>query len=227
MVQGRKANSHKPGDDGSRRCWRSVVARAVRLIRALRTKGQSSLRENELRGEKEGEHVLSCSYPGRSVASLQWTSTPLSSLNILLRWLQFFRAIPKDLLRIFSSPSREELSEQLTRENQGLLSTSVMAAQFLQEKLIGSREMAGEVVARGNEPAASVAIESTCNESSWGVYTLDERGSSSLEKRRVELEHGGGGDHDIPYRFTGPSSTMQVLVWMKLLVMVQDGTLPS
>jgi hypothetical protein len=122
------------------------------------------------------------------------------------------------------------MNEQLARENQGLLSTSVMAAQFLQERLIGSREMAGEVVARGtrgNEPTApiAVAIESASNERSWGMYTLDERVSSSLEKKRVELEGGGGGDHNIPYRFTGPSSTTQVLVWMKLLVRVQDGTL--
>jgi hypothetical protein len=158
----------------------------------------------------------------------QWKSTVLSSLNTLLQWLQFYRALPKDRLRIFSSASREKLHEQLARENQGLLSTSVMAAQFLQERLIGSREMAGEVVTRGtrrNEPTASVAIESTSNERSWGTYTLDEWGSSSLEKRRVELERGGGGDHDIPYRFTGPSSTMQVLVWMKLLAKVQRGEL--
>jgi hypothetical protein len=160
----------------------------------------------------------------------QWKSTVLSSLNTLLQWLQFYRAFPKDRLRIFSSASREEMNEQLARENQGLLSTSVMAAQFLQERLIGSPEMAGEVVARGtrgNEPTApiTVAIESASNERSWGMYTLDERVSSSLEKKRVELEGGGGGDHNIPYRFTGPSSTTQVLVWMKLLVRVQDGTL--
>src|SRR6266699_6213973 len=66
----------------------------------------------------------------------QWKSTPLSSLNTLLHWLQYFRAFPQARLRIFSSPSREELNDQLARENQGLLSTSVMAAPFLQERLI-------------------------------------------------------------------------------------------
>jgi hypothetical protein len=160
----------------------------------------------------------------------QWKSTPLSSLNTLFQWLQFYRAFPKDRLRIFSSASREEMNEQLAQENRGLLSTSVTAAQFLQERLIGSREMAGEVVARGtrgNEPAASipVAIESTSNERSWGAYTLDERDSSSLEMRRVELERGGDGDHDLPYRFTLPHSTLQVLVWVKLLVRVHNGEL--
>jgi hypothetical protein len=57
----------------------------------------------------------------------KWQSTALSSLNILLQWLQFYRAFPHERLRIFSSPSREELNEQLARENQGLESTSVPA----------------------------------------------------------------------------------------------------
>lgn len=166
---------------------------------------------------------------GASSLTWQWESTPLSSLNTLLQWLQFYRAFPKDRLRIFSSPSREAMNEQLARENQELRSTSVMAGQFLQERLICTREMAGEVVAhrirraRGNELAAS--IESASNERRWGAYTLDERSSSSLEKRRVELERGVGGDHDIAYHFTSPASMTQVLVLMKLLVRVHDGTL--
>jgi len=125
-----------------------------------------------------------------NVSTWQWKSTPLSSLNTLFQWLQFYRAFPHDRLRIFSSASREEMKEQLAQENQGLLSTSVTAAQFLHERLIGSRGMAGEVVAgetRGKESAASitVVIASTSNERSWGAYTLDERGSSSLEKSRA------------------------------------------
>lgn len=158
----------------------------------------------------------------------RWKSTPLSSLNTLFQWLQFYQVLPKDHLRIFSSASREEMNEQLAQENQGLLSTSVTAAQFLQERLIGSREMDGEVVARGirgKEPGTSNAdvVESTFNESSLGAYTLDKRGSGSLEQRRIELERGDGGDHDLPYRFTLPLSTPQVLVWVKLLVMVRNG----
>ena len=64
----------------------------------------------------------------------QWKSTALSSLNILFHWLQYYRVLPHDRLRIFSSSSREELNEQLVRENQGLGSTSVPAIQFLQER---------------------------------------------------------------------------------------------
>src|SRR5215471_6522155 len=66
----------------------------------------------------------------------QWKSTALSSLNILLQWLQYYRLLPLDRLRIFSSREREELTEQLLRENQGLLSSSVPALQFLHERKI-------------------------------------------------------------------------------------------
>jgi hypothetical protein len=46
---------------------------------------------------------------------------------------------------------------------------------------------------------------------------------SPLEKRREEIERGAGGDHDLPYRFTLPTSIPQVLGWVKLLVRVQQG----
>jgi hypothetical protein len=46
---------------------------------------------------------------------------------------------------------------------------------------------------------------------------------SLLEKRREELERGAGGDHDLPYQFTLPTSMPQVLAWVKLLARVQQG----
>ena len=70
----------------------------------------------------------------------QWKSTALSSLNILLHWLRYYRAFPHDRLHIFSSSSREDL-------------------------------------------------------------------------------------HDLPYRFTLPTSLPQVLAWMKLLTKMQEGKL--
>ena len=160
----------------------------------------------------------------------QWKSTALSELSALFQFLRLYRALGHDCLRVFSSSSREEMNEQLVRENQGLESTSVMAAQFLQERLIGSPEMAWRTSTRGtrgNERTTSIAVvtEPSLGESRRGVNALDGRGMSPLEKRREELERGGGGDHDIPYRFTLPASMPQVLAWMKLLVRVQDGTL--
>jgi len=150
----------------------------------------------------------------------QWKSTALSSLSIVLQWLQFYRAFPHDRLRIFSSSSREALNEQLVRENQGLESTSLPATQFLQERGFTPRRAVREAStggSRANERTTSIPAETS--PSSY------ERCMSSLEKRREELERGAGGDHDLPYWFTLPTSMPQVLAWVKLLVRVQQGDL--
>jgi hypothetical protein len=160
----------------------------------------------------------------------QWKSTALSSLNILLHWLQYYRAFPHDRLRIFSSSSREDLNEQLVRENQGRGSTSVLATQFLQEGMIRSPEVArriSELEGGAYQKKVSIAVASqpSSSEIDRGVNALDGRDMSSLERRRLELEDGSGGDHDLPYRFTLPTSLPQVLAWMKLLTKMQEGKL--
>ena len=150
----------------------------------------------------------------------QWKSTALSSLNLVLQWLQFYRAFPQERLRIFSSSSREALNEQLVRESQGLSSTSVTATQFLQARGITPRAAVREAGACG-----SPAHERTTSIPAQTSPTPDGRGMSELYKRREELEYGAGGDHDLPYRFTLPTSLPQVLGWVKLLVRVQQGDL--
>jgi hypothetical protein len=84
--------------------------------------------------------------------------------------------------------------------------------------------MAWRTSTRGNEGTTSIAVITVplLGESRRGGNAQDGRGRSPLEKRREELEPGGGSDHGIPYRFTRPSSMPQVLTWMKLLVRVQD-----
>ena len=61
----------------------------------------------------------------------QWKSTVLYDLSTLFQFLQLFRALPQDQLRVFSSSSREGLAEQLEQENKRLASHWVTAAQFL------------------------------------------------------------------------------------------------
>ena len=70
-----------------------------------------------------------------SSENFQWKSTMLSELSALIQLLRLYRAFSPDRLRVFSSSSREEMHEQLVRENQGLASPSVAAAQFLQERM--------------------------------------------------------------------------------------------
>jgi hypothetical protein len=140
----------------------------------------------------------------------------------------FFGALmPLDMISCVCSPlSPEELNEQLVRMNQGLEPISVTAAQFLQEWLIGSPEMAWRTATRGNERMTFIAVitKPLLGQSRRGGNAQDARGSSPLEKRREKPEPGGGGDHDIRYQFTRPSSMPQVLTWMKLLARVQEGT---
>jgi hypothetical protein len=48
---------------------------------------------------------------------------------------------------------------------------------------------------------------------------------SALESRRLALELGPGGDHDVLYSFVLPPSMPQVLAWMRLLARRQRGEL--
>jgi hypothetical protein len=155
---------------------------------------------------------------GKTQPPWKWQSTALSSLNGLLQWLQVYRAFPPERLRIFSSPFPQELNEQLARENQGLFSASVPAPQFLQERKIVLR---GAV--RQASPGRTHADEPTAFMPAKPSPSPDESGMSPLDKRRAELEHGAGGDHDLPYQFTLPTSMQQVLAWVKLLARVQQG----
>src|SRR5713226_5344385 len=110
----------------------------------------------------------------------QWRSTALSEFSALFQLLRLYRALPQDHLRVFSSSSREELDELLARENNGGRSGSATAAQFLQERMIGSPEVECRASARetqGNERPTSIAVvtEPLPDESSKGVWPLDER----------------------------------------------------
>jgi hypothetical protein len=159
----------------------------------------------------------------------QWKSTVLSDLPALFQFLRRYRALGYHRLRVFSSLSPEEINEQLMRMNQGLESTCVTATQFLQERLIDSSETAWKTSRQEYERTAPIAaiIESSRDESMKGGNAQDGRIMSPLERRREELECGGGGDHDMPYQFTLPVSMPQVLAWMKLRVRVQDGALQA
>ena len=156
----------------------------------------------------------------------QWKSTALSSLQSLFQVLRLYSALRQEHLRVFSSSSREGLEEQLRQENRGLDSASVTAAQFLQQRMIQSRGVTSACGSRGHEGTTSIAVSTRTrlDESGIAAHALDESSVSSL-KRRTELEHGVGGDLDLPYRFNLPASMPQVLAWVKLLAKVQNGEL--
>ena len=160
----------------------------------------------------------------------KWYSTVLGSLNSVLFFFHYYRVLPLDRLRVFSSSSREELKEQFIYENDGLGSNSVPAVQFLRERLIHVREMTPErsfhETREQREPATiGSATKRSCNECSTGAHALAEKGIRVLERRRGEVEYGAGSDHDLPYIFTLPGSWPQVRAWMGLLARVHRGEL--
>jgi hypothetical protein len=159
-------------------------------------------------------------------APWHWKSTALSELSALFRWLRLYAALPHDRLRVFSSSSHEELQEQLVRENQGLVSNSVTAAQFLQERRICCPQVAGPDT-RGYKRTVPVAIMTHQTEYGGNKGASAEIASplTHLERRREELEQGAGGDHDVSYLFTLPTPKPQLVAWMRLQAKVQQGEL--
>jgi hypothetical protein len=167
----------------------------------------------------------------------QWKSTVLRELSALFEFLRLHRAIPQDRLRVFSSSSSEDLDEQLARENAGLGSPSVTVAHFLQERMIHSPEVTrgtperDEGADRRWQPSLMGAIAArshpSVNENGKEGNGLVGTGMSALERRRLELELGPGGDHDVPYRFVLPVSMPQILAWMRLLARIRRGELQA
>ncbi len=61
----------------------------------------------------------------------KWRSNTLSSFNALMLFLKTYGFIPTENMRVFFTSSAEGMEEMLTRENQGLSSTSIDAKQLL------------------------------------------------------------------------------------------------
>jgi hypothetical protein len=157
----------------------------------------------------------------------QWKSTALSSLQSLFQVLRLYGAIPQAYLRVFSSPSREDLEEQLRHENSGFGSASVTAAHFLQQRMIHLSGVTSACGAQGHDGIASIAVSTKTRLDESVRAAHGERSMSSLESRRFELELGPGGDQDVAYSFVLPPSMPQVLAWMRLLARIQRGELQA
>jgi len=128
---------------------------------------------------------------------------------------------------VFTASSKEDLNEMLRCENDHLESGSVTAAQFAYERLLQAHERVQHVSDCG-ERGQNVrqAIVATCSPlyENKGA-SVRSSGLNWLDKKRLELEYGGGGDHESLYTFALPPSIPQILSWTKLLVKVQRGEL--
>lgn len=108
----------------------------------------------------------------------KWKSTTINSITSLLQFLRRFHDLPQDHLRVFSSHSREEIDEQLVRQNNGLGSASVTAEQFLEERMLGSQQGTTTIPSTG----------SVLNESR-GTNAHDKSAADSLKNRQISEDH--------------------------------------
>ena len=153
----------------------------------------------------------------------------LASLDALFGFLKLYSMVPSDHIRIFFSSSVEYLHLMLDRENTGLASNSITAEQLLKgRRSINSLEMTLLETELGTiecKEMVATSVSATQPLKERHVYAQSGKSSSPLDIRRLELELGSTGDHDLPYTFTLPTSMPQTLAWADLLVKVYMGIL--
>jgi len=74
-----------------------------------------------------------------------------------------------------------------------------------------------EMLSRANQGLLSTAVTV---DQLWDKHYI-----SWIEVRRLEMELGAGGDHDLPYSWSAPTSRSEVLAWTKLLADRERGEL--
>ena len=94
----------------------------------------------------------------------RWRSTVLVTRWTVFQFLQPYQTLPQDRLRVFTASSRENLDVQLARENQGLETDSLTAAQFLHPQLSSSQEVPQ---AHSPQRAVSDTTDSPASLSLW------------------------------------------------------------
>ena len=158
----------------------------------------------------------------------KWKSSVLRSLDTVFGFLRLYKALPKDRLRVFTSASREDLDDMLARENSGQAIPSVTAEQFLREHMMQNQETEHQILERTEQveyenqettlppsSAPSLANDKLQYESLYEmqgcVVATYRSGINSLDSKRLELEDGVGGDHDVPYSFKLPTALPQIL----------------
>ncbi|HEY6539999.1 MAG TPA: hypothetical protein VIZ18_03640, partial [Ktedonobacteraceae bacterium] len=110
------------------------------------------------------------------------------------------------------------------RENDGLVSGALTASEFLRERRLSVQNVAAsDMIEKQVQRSIAVATDSSAR-NDCPVSNLVGTGSISLlDQRRLHIESGAGGDHDVPYRFSLPTSTPQLLAWTRLMGKVKAG----
>jgi hypothetical protein len=166
----------------------------------------------------------------------KWKSSILGSFELLVQWLRYYRILPVARLRIFVATSAGALYTSLVpAEGQALWATSVPASQFLRERRLATSVHEANTAPTYGPPAETFVAADI---SATGIPTPAVQTSGSiplqsaldicrpaLERRRIELEMGSGGDHDCPYHFSHVLCLPQLHAWVQLQERVQHGDL--
>ena len=157
----------------------------------------------------------------------RWMTTKLTSLQAVLSYLQIYRCPAHAQLRIFFATSVEALEEMLAVENRGDASFSLTPEQLLsgrQEEGLVEAQAAAEAPTPARQRTLT-ATASAANEPDASIIPPAVGGSTALEARRLEMELGAGGDHDLPYTFAFPRALPETRAWIRLLAKVQRSEL--
>ena len=201
-----------------------------------------------------------------------WKTTAVTSLQAVFQVLRIYAALPQEDIRVFTASSKEELREMLNRQNNQLVSGSVTATHFLQERNLAGGEQLENALdqrmsaqtdqqettivawATREKHKAAQSVQQKADNATWAkelwekhraaqakqkeaggvtvsplhdplttMGTLSSLGMSFQDKKRLEIELGSGGDHDMPYLFTLPVTQKERLAWIRLQKQVQAG----
>jgi hypothetical protein len=111
----------------------------------------------------------------------------LTSLQAVLQLLRTFSALPQDSIRVFAASSKEDLNEQLKRQNTNLTTNSVTATQFLQGRNLAVREQtrsapAQRIPSQADQPEESVAAWA---KELWDKHTAMRRAQGAQQASAV------------------------------------------
>ncbi len=153
----------------------------------------------------------------------RWKSSALGSLPIMLQWLLYFHAFPRERLRVFFASSCEALDQQLWRANEGLASASVPATRFVPGRRTTPQSCTREMSA----PYPRGASDSTRGQWTRALLASNHTPvpAGSLDQQLDAQEHDVDGDHDLPYHFSALTPMPQILAWVRLLARAQCGDL--
>lgn len=148
----------------------------------------------------------------------QWKSTKLTSTEALFRLLRSYRAVSQDRFHVFTAATSDELDEQLDQLNK----TEAEIFQYGPEVPPKEIEEGAPSLVRGEQAKISNLSYVPYFDDMASIGDTTRR---VLERRRLDLEEGEGGDHDEPYVFSMPVTIQVRLAWTRLLGKVQRSEL--